>query len=433
MNAGKAEFDKGNYEEAISYFETAKACDDKPGYLDINIWIDKSESKKKETCFNSYFDKGESLYESKDYTHAIRKFEEAKKCNVPHLNNKADEWIDNCNVEITNICFKNNLSKGQYAYKNEDFETAILFLKEAKKCGALQETDKIDELILKSLKKINWVTEYDGKCDEIIEIEDNYFIVAGTKEINERNYIWIVKLDFKGEVVWDKTFYKSQRPHFVNSISVSKDNGYFITGGTSQEHERKKDRNSVYVSYNTGRYILSLDSMGNQKWIKKYDSGYYKDIGSLKVLEIGNGDFLCSYFESYSPEMIKSIIYKLDSDGNEILDIAIDFYVKGMFRITDDEFIVVGFSKILLMDNKGIVIESKNYEKISQIIQIDDGFIVCCKNGILKLDNRCKEVWKIEPANETATFLQQDDNNTFVAGFSNQILFFDDFGKACYY
>ena len=48
MNAGKAEYENENYEKAISYFETAKSCPDRPGVSDANTWIGKCNKKIKE-------------------------------------------------------------------------------------------------------------------------------------------------------------------------------------------------------------------------------------------------------------------------------------------------------------------------------------------------------------------------------------------------
>ena len=100
MNTGKAEYENENYEKAISYFETAKSCPDKPGNSDANSWIEKCNLKKKEECFNEYYDKAISYFNKKNYEDAKVYFSKAKSCGASHLNYKAENYEEKIPLKI---------------------------------------------------------------------------------------------------------------------------------------------------------------------------------------------------------------------------------------------------------------------------------------------------------------------------------------------
>lgn len=88
MNAGKTEFNKGNYQEAINFFEIAKECDDKSGNGQADNWIEKCKNKQKEQCFETYLEEGKDFLQKKEFDAARLSFAKARNCGATHLNSQ---------------------------------------------------------------------------------------------------------------------------------------------------------------------------------------------------------------------------------------------------------------------------------------------------------------------------------------------------------
>jgi len=123
---------------------------------------------------------------------------------------------------------------------------------------------------------------------------DSYPLSLGDKNTEgekfSKNYgnmdYWIVKLDFTGEVEWEKTFGGIYREE-LQSVIQTKDDG-FLVGGTSNSpiSGNKKEKGFGQGDY----WIIKLDEKGNEQWQKTI--GGENDDRLATVIERSNGEYI---------------------------------------------------------------------------------------------------------------------------------------------
>ncbi len=110
---------------------------------------------------------------------------------------------------------------------------------------------------------VQWQKTYGGKGDDyaysIQQTSDGGYIVAGkTLSFGTGDSdAWVIKLDAKGNVQWQKT-YGGEYDDFVHSIQQTSDGGYIVAGYT--------------LSFGAGNdaWVIKLDAKGNVQWHKTY-------------------------------------------------------------------------------------------------------------------------------------------------------------------
>ncbi len=101
-----------------------------------------------------------------------------------------------------------------------------------------------------------WEKTFGGKKDESLDLiqqtaDEGYIATGSTDSKGADDELWILKLDSKGDLQWEKTF-GGEGHYFVHSIQQTKESGYIATGTT----------NSKGTSGYEG-WILKLDSKGD--------------------------------------------------------------------------------------------------------------------------------------------------------------------------
>lgn len=150
-------------------------------------------------------------------------------------------------------------------------------------CVALGETysfgkRKGDLLIIKldSKGNIQWQkTYYEGKGDmrgtSIQQTSDNGYIVSALiNVVGRREDAWILKLDSSGNIQWQKTYggvYEDQIKH----IQQTPDKGYIAVGDTYS-----------FGAGNVDAWVLKLDSKGDIQWQKTYGSDSWDTAYSIQ-------------------------------------------------------------------------------------------------------------------------------------------------------
>ena len=97
--------------------------------------------------------------------------------------------------------------------------------------------------------------------------------ISGNKTENSRGRedYWIVKINSKGKIEWDKT-YGGSNTDYGGPVALASDGGYFIGGVSYSE----KSGDKAYNKFGKSDYwLLKLDHNGNLEWQKEYGGKYY--------------------------------------------------------------------------------------------------------------------------------------------------------------
>jgi len=159
-----------------------------------------------------------------------------------------------------------------------------------------------------SLGNIIWAKTYGGSLGEggasITKCADGVVVANATNGFGQGGYdIYVVKLDFNGNIMWAKT-YGTTIDEFASKIKQTSDNGFIIGGFYG------------VVTGDRGEMLMKIDSLGNFQWAKSYGSSTCND-DLTDLIIVNDGGFLisgksCSFggFD-YNAYMIKT-----DSLGN---------------------------------------------------------------------------------------------------------------------
>ena len=136
--------------------------------------------------------------------------------------------------------------------------------------------------------------EEDDHGITIIEAEDNTFLIGGwakSNTIDNKKQAWLIKTDSEGNIFWDKTL-KRYNESAIYSMKKSLEDGYILIGYAKDEDEKPDI------------YIIKIDARGNIFWDKKFggpeeDIGYdiivtsdksYLIVGYTKSMGEGEAD-----------------------------------------------------------------------------------------------------------------------------------------------
>jgi len=123
--------------------------------------------------------------------------------------------------------------------------------------------------------KMIWDRTYGGIGDDLanslIQTTDGGYAVAGRTDSKGagKNDCWLIKLDEQGNQVWDKTYGGSNNDQ-ANSLIQTTDGGYAIAGDT-------KSKGAGIID----AWIIKLDSKGDITWDKTYGGSNYDSADSL--------------------------------------------------------------------------------------------------------------------------------------------------------
>lgn len=107
---------------------------------------------------------------------------------------------------------------------------------------------------------------------EIIQARDgNYMIVGNSTGPSGDLDVYLIKLDHEGDKIWEHTYGGNEDDNGW-SVKETNDNGFIITGFTKS-----------YGAINNDIFLLKVDNIGNEEWIKTYgmdgdDIGWALDI-----------------------------------------------------------------------------------------------------------------------------------------------------------
>ena len=244
-------------------------------------------------------------------------------------------------------------------------------------------------LKLNSKGEVEWQKTFCGEgiagAFSIQQTKDGGYIVAGLTEPfgSEEADVYILKLNSKGEIDWQKTF-GDQVVDQANSIQQTKDGGYIVAGVTGSFGFGEQDA-----------YILKLNSKGEIEWQKTFGGDGFDIATSIQQTTDG-GYIAAGWTESFGSGEYDAYVLKLNSKGEVEWQKTFggkDYdEANSIQQTTDGGYIVAGWTKsfgsggadvyILKLNSKGEVEWQKTFGggdsdgAFSNLQTTDGGYIV---------------------------------------------------------
>jgi hypothetical protein len=141
----------------------------------------------------------------------------------------------------------------------------------------------------------------------------SYSLVSGNKTaVNKGGFdYWIIKLDAKGNKVWDKTYGGINDEGNKIIVRLTPDGGYIIGGSSASNKGGDKSENGHLGNYDL--WIVKITSTGEIEWDRTLGTGEEDGLNSLNPAS--DGGYLLGGREGFNLEKNKYVIRKLAADG----------------------------------------------------------------------------------------------------------------------
>lgn len=192
---------------------------------------------------------------------------------------------------------------------------------------------------------------------EVVQMPDSSYLVMlsywGNDLANER--IWLFKVSPNGDIIWQKV-YANWTP------GTNTEEGYHLIKGCNNEYLITGD----YYQYNPGedtnhRWVrpmfIKIDSLGNEVWHLLWGvEEYYYGVAGMSKFNFSGNIYGVGTNDSENPPGYQGALFKLDADGNQLLQKNIpDSTMKGIattISIMQDTALFIGTSWADWEDNK---------------------------------------------------------------------------------
>lgn len=212
---------------------------------------------------------------------------------------------------------------------------------------------------------IQWSKTIGGSGNDnfksIIQTSDGGYAVIGESQSNisydktencrgSSDY-WLVKLDSKGSIQWDKTIGGSGT-EYIDHIVQTGDGGYILAGSSNSRISGDKTQDSIgYYDY----WVVKLDKTGKKLWDKTIGGTDYDWCSPVTLTNDGGvilGGFSLSNISGNKTENSRGgydyWLVKLDGNGNIQWDKTIggnaDEYCHGLIQTADGGYVIGGSS-----------------------------------------------------------------------------------------
>jgi len=171
----------------------------------------------------------------------------------------------------------------------------------------------------------------------ILQTNDNGFIILSNDSINANDYdICLIKTNTVGDTIWSRKF-GGAGIDIGSAIQQTSDNGYIITGFTNS-----------FGTSSSDVYLIKTDNLGNILWSKTFHKSQYTNDGISVLQTNDGGYLIggVSYNPSYlQPNSRNCYLIRTDISGNLIWDKIIGDYAvcKCISKTNDGGFIFSGF------------------------------------------------------------------------------------------
>ncbi|MEA5139568.1 Ig-like domain-containing protein [Arcicella rigui] len=148
---------------------------------------------------------------------------------------------------------------------------------------------------------------------------------SGDKSENIKGWhdYWIVKIDAKGNKVWDKTI-GGDGGDALSSLINTSDDGFLLTGSSSSNQSGDKSANA---KGNADYWIVKIDASGNKLWDKTFGGNSLDQLNA--VFKTSDGGFLLGGYSQSSINGDKTEntkgnydywVVRIDASGNKLWD-----------------------------------------------------------------------------------------------------------------
>ena len=278
---------------------------------------------------------------------------------------------------------------------------------------------------------LDWQKSFGGSGVDLLQsiklTADGGYILAGTSDSKKgldkhedakgQEDIWIIKLDAKGNELWQKTIGGSGQEK-LQSIIQTADGGYLL-GGSSSSY-KTTDTTDLFGKSENSRgnldyWVVKLKEDGTIEWQKTIGGKYQDELKSVVVL--ANGNFLLGGYSNSPITGDKSEgcfgmgdywLVQLDKEGTMVWQKTIggdmDDNLFSMFAAKDGGFIVGGNSNSGSTDSK-----SKASEKGSDF-------------WVLKFDKanniEWQEVYNYGEKDVLTSIIENEDGSFLIGGYA---------------
>ena len=186
-------------------------------------------------------------------------------------------------------------------------------------------TDKLGEVIWS--KKFG-VEGYSVVSNYIRQTSDNGFIITGTIDTSGdlSNRIFLIKIDYLGNLIWNKVFHSSIDSFFNNGplgIRQALDNGFVITGERRTQSGAQRD------------FLIRTDSMGNLIFSKSYWKQQHRSRGfDLQFLD--NGEIILIGVDDPLNPYNNILLIKVNNNG-------IPIWSRTIGTVATDSMVIPGY------------------------------------------------------------------------------------------
>jgi hypothetical protein len=266
-------------------------------------------------------------------------------------------------------------------------------------------------------KMLTWEKTFGGggydMASSLVQTTDGGYAILGETSSKGagKDYVWFLKLDNKGNLLWDKIFGVGSAYDRTNSLIQTTDGGYAIVG-------------EIYSkgAGGTDFWLLKLDKEGNLLWDRTYGGGG-NDMAMSLIQTTDGGYAILGETSSKGAGGLDFWIIKLDKQGNLLWDKTFggsdEETAKSLIQTTDGGYAVAGDTYsygagkydtwVIKLDEKGNKIWGKIYgghksDWASSLIQTSEGeYVVAGYTGsfgagksdgwLIKLDNQGNLLW----------------------------------------
>ncbi len=274
----------------------------------------------------------------------------------------------------------------------------------------------------------------------IIQTEDGGYAIAGkTKSIASGEKAWVIKLNKRGNKVWDNTLAKRTDDEIFSIIQTA-DGGYAVCGYTGA-----KDWGEVDC------WVIKLDETVNTVWDRIFGGIGWDETNSILQTEDG-GYVVFGFVQSKNKGREDAWIAKLDENGEIVWDKAFggnqNEEIFSGIKTADGGYAVCGYTEskgaggydawIAKLDENGEIVWDKAFGGIeadvaNSIIQTEDGGYALAgytwSKGagredawVIKLDKNGDVVWDktFGESNEDVArcIIQTEDGGYSLAGYT---------------
>lgn len=212
----------------------------------------------------------------------------------------------------------------------------------------------MDVIVVKFDREGNiiWQKKFGGEEDDrgagIVSTNDGYVLCASTKSFGRiRADIWIVKLDKKGKIIWQKIL-GTEEEDLPTSITLGNDGDFIVVGTTWDSKDPSEDG-----------IVIKINETGDVKWVAIYGSKKRDVFNSAVVDEYGyivvTGQ---TYFFAVGWEDSDGWVSRLDPHGK--LHTSCDFQKQKNVEVSSTD--AKEYEAFLLKKEYGIIDYTTNYQ-----------------------------------------------------------------------